>query len=248
MRIIAIASGKGGTGKTFFAINLATALSKLKKSVTLIDANFTTPNTALTIGYITTFNTIHDFLSERIKNISNIIYSTAYGFRLVPGSIDLNSMIDAKIENFAYFLNSLRDEFIILDTAAGIGKEALFSILNSNEVILVVNPEISSLMDAKRVIEVCERIRKKILAVVANRVSRKREINHIQEYLNLDVNLILPEDRRVKESIEKRKPYIILYPSSYISTQIMNFASFLAGELMEFKPNLLERIKYSLYF
>ncbi|MEM0324705.1 MAG: P-loop NTPase [Candidatus Aenigmatarchaeota archaeon] len=247
MRVIAITSGKGGVGKTFFSVNLAVALTKLGKSVTLIDANFTTPNTALISGYLTFFNTIHDYLSERINDISKVIYKTSYGFKIVPGSIDLNSMIDARIERFNLFLEKIKDEFIILDTAAGIGREAVSSIMNSKEIIVVVNPDISSIIDAKRVIEVCNRIDKKILALVANRISKKEDVKKIEKYLNLEVNLILPEDKRVKDSIEKRIPFIELYPSSYIASQILNFASYLSGELYEFKPNLFERIKYSFY-
>lgn len=247
MRIIAVTSGKGGTGKTFFSVNLAAALAKLKKDVILIDSNFTTPNSALITGYLTFYNTIHDFLSERINDVSKIIYKTQYGFKIIPGSIDLNSMIDAKLERFDLILENLKNEIIILDSAAGIGREALSSILKSNEVILIVNPEISSIIDAKRVLDVCKRIEKRILAIVANRVNNRNDIKKIEEYLGLEVSFVLPEDKRVKESIEKRIPFIELYPTSYISSQILNFASYLSGELIEFKPSFFERLKYSFY-
>ncbi|MEM5829968.1 MAG: P-loop NTPase [Candidatus Aenigmatarchaeota archaeon] len=244
MRIIAVTSGKGGAGKTFFSVNLAYALAKLNKSVTLIDANFTTPNTALLSGYLTYFNTIHDFLSEKVNDVSKIIFRTAYGFKIVAGSVDLESMINARIENFKIFLEKLKDEFIILDTAAGIGREALTSLMNSNEIILVVNPEISSIIDAKRVLEVCKRIDKRVISVVANRVNNKNDVKKIEEYLNREINLILPEDKRVRISIEKRVPFIELYPNSFISSQILTFASYLSGELIEFKPSIWEMFKF----
>jgi len=244
MRIITVTSGKGGAGKTFFSLNLAYALAKLNKNVTLIDANFTTPNTAILSGYLTFFNTIHDFLSEKINDAFKIIYRTPYGFKIVPGSIDLDSMINARIENFRNFLEKLNDEFIIIDSAAGIGREAMASILNSNEIILIVNPEISSIIDAKRVLDVCNRINKKVLAIVANKVSNKNEVKRIESYLGKEVNLVLPEDKRVKISIEKRVPFLELYPNSLISSQIFNFASYLSGELMDFKPSLIERIRF----
>ena len=244
MRVITVTSGKGGAGKTFFSLNLAYALAKLNRSVTLIDANFTTPNTAVMSGYLTFYNTIHDFLSERIVDANKIVYRTPYGFKIVPGSIDLESMINARIENFREFLQKIRDEFIIIDSAAGIGREAMSSILNSNEIILIVNPEITSIIDAKRVLEVCKRINKKILAIVANKVSHKKEVERIQEYLKEDVSIILPEDKRVKISIEKRIPFLELYPNSFISAQIFSLASYLSGELMDFKPSLMERIRF----
>lgn len=244
MRVITVTSGKGGAGKTFFSLNLAYALAKLNRSVTLIDANFTTPNTAILSGYLTFYNTIHDFLSERIEDAFKIIYRTPYGFKIVPGSIDLESMINARIENFREFLQKIKDEFIIVDSAAGIGREAMSSILNSNEIILIVNPEITSIIDAKRVLEVCKRIDKKVLAIVANKVSNKKEVEKIQEYLKEEVNLILPEDKRVKISIEKRVPFLELYPNSLISAQIFNLASYLSGELIDFKPSFMERIRF----
>lgn len=244
MRIIAVTSGKGGAGKTFFSVNLAYALAKLNKSVTLIDANFTTPNTALLSGYLTYFNTIHDFLSEKVNDVNKIIFRTPYGFKIVAGSIDLDSMINARIENFKMFLEKIKDEFIILDTAAGIGREALSSLINSNEIIIVVNPEISSIIDAKRVLDVCKRIDKKIVAIVANRVNNKKEVDKIEDYLNREVNVILPEDKRVRISVEKRIPFIELYPNSFISSQILTFASYLSGELIEFKPSILEMFRF----
>lgn len=244
MRVITVTSGKGGAGKTFFSLNLAYALAKLNRSVTLIDANFTTPNTAILSGYLTFYNTIHDFLSERVEDANKIIYRTPYGFKIVPGSIDLESMINARIENFREFLQKIKDEFIIIDSAAGIGREAMSSILNSNEIILIVNPEITSIIDAKRVLEVCKRIDKKVLAIVANKVSNKKEVEKIQEYLKEEVNLILPEDKRVKISIEKRVPFLELYPNSLISAQIFNLASYLSGELIDFKPSFMERIRF----
>jgi len=244
MRVITITSGKGGAGKTFFSLNLAYALAKLNRNVTLIDANFTTPNTAILSGYLTFYNTIHDFLSERIEDANKIIYRTPYGFKIVPGSIDLESMINAKIENFREFLQKIKDEFIIIDSAAGIGREAMSSILNSNEIILIVNPEITSIIDAKRVLEVCKRIDKKVLAIVANKISHKKEIEKIREYLKEDVSIILPEDKRVKISIERRIPFLELYPNSLISAQIFNLASYLSGELIDFKPSFIERIRF----
>ncbi|MEM5831797.1 MAG: P-loop NTPase [Candidatus Aenigmatarchaeota archaeon] len=247
MRIIAITSGKGGVGKTFFSVNLATALAKIGKSVTLIDSNFTTPNTALVIGYLTRFNTIHDFLSENVKDVTSVIHKTRYGFKIVPGSIDLDSMVNSNIEMFRLFLEKIRDDFIILDTAAGIGREALYSILNSNEIIIIVNPEISSIIDAKRILDICNRVNKKILAIVANMVNSKRSVKKIEEYMGKSVNLALPEDKRVRNSIEKRIPYIEMYPNSYISSQILNFASYLSGELYTFKPSFFERLRFSFY-
>jgi septum site-determining protein MinD len=241
MRIIAITSGKGGAGKTFISVNLAAALAYLGNDVTLIDANFTTPNAGLICGITNYNNTLHDILCGNF-NI-NPIYKTPYGFKIVPGSLSLYSMINARIENFDEIFKKVNSEYVIIDTAAGIGKECSYALLSSKEVFIVVNPEITSIVDALRVRRVLEEMKKDIKGTIVNKVRNADDIKKVKTYFD-DIVTILPEDNRVRNSIEQKIPFIYLYPSSFISAQLLNLASFLSNKFLEFKPSFFERLKF----
>ena len=241
MRIIAITSGKGGAGKSFVSVNLSAALAYLGNDVTLIDANFTTPNAGLICGIATYSNTIHDILSGNFY--TNPIYKTPYGFKIVPGSLSLYSMINARIENFDEIFKKVDSEYVIIDTAAGLGRECSYVLLSSKEVFIVVNPEITSIVDALRVRRALEEMKKDIKGIIVNRVRSTEDIKKVKMYFD-DIVAILPEDYRVRNSIEQKIPFIYLYPNSIISTQLLNLASNLSNKFVEFKPSFFERLRF----
>ncbi|MEM0480923.1 MAG: P-loop NTPase [Candidatus Aenigmatarchaeota archaeon] len=242
MRIIAITSGKGGAGKTFISVNLAAALAYLGKDVTLIDANFTTPNTGLFLGISTYKNTIHDLLSGNFN--SNFVYSTPFGFNVVPGSLSIYSMVNARIENFDKVFEKINSEFVLLDTAAGIGRECSYVLLSSKEVFIIVNPEITSIIDALRVKKAVELMKKRVIGIIANKVRSSKDLERIKNYFGEEIVAVLPEDKRVLNSLEQKIPFIHLYPKSVISSQIFNLAAKISNSFLEFKPSFLEKMKF----
>jgi septum site-determining protein MinD len=241
MRIIAITSGKGGAGKSFVSLNLAAALAYLGNDVTLIDANFTTPNVGIMCGISPFNNTIHDILSGNFY--SNPIYKTPYGFKIVPGSLSLYSMINARIENFDEIFNKVNSEYVLIDTAAGLGRECSYVLLSSKEVFIVVNPEMTSIVDALRVRKALEEMKKEIKGTIVNKVRSAEDIKKVKMYFD-DIVAILPEDKRVRNSIDQKIPFIYLYPNSVISSQILNLASQLSNKFIEFKPSFFERLRF----
>ena len=87
-RIIVVASGKGGVGKTFTSVNLAAALSVFGKDVTIIDANITTPNVGLNLGINKMPLTLHDVLEGRIP-MSRAIYLHPSGVKIIPAGMSI---------------------------------------------------------------------------------------------------------------------------------------------------------------
>ena len=83
-RVIGIASGKGGVGKTSTSINLAVSLTQRGHKVVLFDADLGLANAQLALGCPTEFNFSHVLAGE--KQLQDIIVTTRQGVRLVPGA------------------------------------------------------------------------------------------------------------------------------------------------------------------
>lgn len=244
MRIISVISGKGGVGKTTIAANLSVALSKLGFNVTAVDLNITTPNLGFQFGYYLPEIGLHDIL-KNTEILKKGIYIHSSGVRVLVGNLNVESLSGVDLSNLDKVIYSLNSDFVILDSAAGLGREALASLNSGSEVLVVTNPEITALTDALRLIKVAENLKKNIIGVVLNRVGRSRnEIkkNEVERFLGYEVLVEIPEDKWVLRSIEERVPLVYLNPNCRASIEIMNLAYAILGTSYRIKPSILSRI------
>ncbi|MBU5574882.1 MAG: cell division ATPase MinD [Candidatus Aenigmarchaeota archaeon] len=248
-RIISIISGKGGVGKTTTAVSLTAALAELEKDVILLDGNVTTPNINLHLGMPFYPLTLNDFLKKKAK-ISDVIYKHPDGFRVIPASLSVHELKNLNLEKLnSAMLNLLgKAEIIIVDGAAGLGREARTAIEIADEIIVVVNPELTSITDALRAIKIAEAYGKKILGVVVNRKRGKHyEIKdeEIEEILELPIISIIPEDDAIPESIYMKKSIISHRPKSKAAKEFKRLAkSIITGEFSKpaYEKGFLERL------
>ncbi|MBU1974172.1 MAG: AAA family ATPase [Nanoarchaeota archaeon] len=84
-KFVALVSGKGGVGKTTSTINLGYALTSLGKKTILLDANLTTPNLALHLGFIDPEKTLNEFLRKE-SSLQEITYQHDSGINFIPAS------------------------------------------------------------------------------------------------------------------------------------------------------------------
>ncbi|MHA2065763.1 MAG: AAA family ATPase, partial [Candidatus Thorarchaeota archaeon] len=87
-RIICVASGKGGVGKTTVVANLAAGLAEFSKSVLVVDANTTTPNLGMHLGLSFYPGSLQDVLNRSIR-AKDAMYFHESGFRVIPSDISL---------------------------------------------------------------------------------------------------------------------------------------------------------------
>jgi len=232
-RIIAVAGGKGGVGKTTMSANLGAALAALDRDTIIIDANLTTPNLGLHLGIPLYPVTLHDVLKGK-NNIKDAIYEHESGAKIIPAGIslrDLRGTDSRDLPNAMLDLLGVND-IVILDAAAGLGKEALAAMESADEVLIVTTPELPAVTDALKAIKLGEQLGAKISGVVVNKVSGKKHemrIHEVEEMLGKDVIAVIPEDRKVHESIARRTPIVMYAPNSKASKAINRLAADLVG-------------------
>jgi septum site-determining protein MinD len=154
---------------------------------------------------------------------------------VIPGSLKVNSL---KPDDMAALpevtMNLLgRADFILVDCAAGLGREALVAIKAGDEIVVVTNPDLPSVTNALKTVKVAKKLGKRIIGVVVNRVNgSKHELGReqIEEMLRVPVLGEIPEDRNVPKSIDEKKPLVIRNPDSPAAKEITRIARILTGK------------------
>ena len=233
-RIISVLSGKGGVGKTTLVSNLGAALVKRGKNVIILDGNVTTPNLSLHLGIPFYPVTLHDVLKSKIP-IESAIYHHESGLKIIPASLSYEAVKDVDMERFQAVILKLlgKADIVIVDSAAGLGKEALSAINVADDLIVVTNPDLPSVTDALRTIKIAEERGTKVTGVVVNRIKGLRHempLNEIKSMLEVPIIAAIPEDLAVPRSIAKRIPVVYHKPNSRASLEFHRLAAKIAGE------------------
>lgn len=237
-KAICISGSKGGIGKTTTAINLALSLNNKGKSVILIDANFTSPNIGIYLGHPVTPKSIHEVLGNKIR-IEEAMYIHRSGLKLIPGNISLSSLSNVNPDKLKNKISPLKKDydFVIIDSAAGLGKESLSALESCDEALIILNPELPSVTDALKSIRVAQELGKEIAGVVVNRKRDKycMTIPEIESMLEFPVIGIIPEDEFIKKAQSERDLVTNLYPKSEAAKGYEKLSSYLLGEIYQGK-------------
>lgn len=233
-RVLVCCSGKGGVGKTTLTSNLATALTELGEDVIVVDGNLTTPHLGIHLGMHLVPKTLHDVLGGRTR-LRDVIYPHPLGFKVIPGSMSVKDLRLVKDPALPEVIMNLlgRADFVILDCAAGLGKEALSGINAAEEIMLITNPDLPSVTDALKTIKVAERYNNTVVGVIVNRVNGEgNELgkDEIENMLEVPVLGEIPEDKNVIKAIAKKRPVVDYKPNSPASVEIKKIACKLCGK------------------
>ena len=226
-RFISVASGKGGVGKTTTALNLATALSTLGKKTMLVDANVTTPNVSLHLGFHTYSPTLQHVMNGK-STIAQALYVHPSGLQVMPSSLHAATTTNFHDGLHQVFLRLYgKKEFVIVDTAAGLGHEALSAMRACDEVLVVTNPNILALTDAIKTIATAKKIGKNFLGVAVNRYANDPPASAIKKIVNKPIISFIPEDKNIQKSLLLRHPVVHTHPSSKSSKEFFTLAQLL---------------------
>jgi len=233
MVVITITSGKGGVGKTTTTINLGAALNSFNKDVIVVDANLTTPNVGLHLGAPIVPINLNHVMNGKAK-VGDAIYEHESGTKVIPSSLsvkELRRLDHNKLKDVARKLRNMAD-FIIFDSAAGLGDEAISSIEAADELIIVTNPEITAVTDALKTLKLAEELGKKVRGVIVTRVSgnqHEMSISNIKEMLDLPILGVVPEDKKILASLRHKDAVVHMYPYTKSALAYKRIAAKIAG-------------------
>ena len=244
VRVLAVSSGKGGVGKSNITLGLALALAELGRKVLIWDADLGLANTDVLLGLRTQY-TIHNWLKGE-KTLREIIVKGPKGVSILPaasGILELNVIGESQkarlIAEFEQWQEDL--DFLLIDTAAGIGPNVIFFNLVAQEHLVVLNNEPTSLTDAYALIKsLCVQHKQLGFYLLPNMVEGPKEARAVFQLMSevagkfldqvsLDLIGYIPYDESVQVSVRRQSPFYILYPDSPASLAILELAKRLAG-------------------
>ncbi|WP_267641062.1 cell division ATPase MinD [Haloarchaeobius amylolyticus] len=231
--VYAIASGKGGVGKTTTTVNLGTALAGAGNRVAIVDVDLGMSNLAGFVSLSPDSVTLHQVLAGE-ADVMDATYQLADGIWAVPGGNELDSYAAVKTENLRDVVDTLREEFdfVLLDVGAGVSHETVLPLGLADQVVIVSTPEPASVQDAKKTCELADRAGGSIAGLVLTRTRPGSDIDHEEIAAGLDLPLLatVPEDDAVRTSVFAGTPLVVHAPKTAASRAYRYLAARLVGE------------------
>lgn len=217
-KIIVITSGKGGVGKTTTAINLAAAINYFGRDVLVIDGNLSTPNIGIHLNSPEVPINLNHVLNGK-ADVFEAVYEHDSGIKIIPSSLSIKELKKTKPEKLKTFKKDFKkiSDWIIVDSAAGLGNEASSAIALADELIVVTNPEMPALTDALKAVKLAEELSKPVKGIIVTRVRRDKielEPEVVKEMLESDILGMIPEDLSVKKAVREKNTVVHSFPSS----------------------------------
>ena len=152
MQLIAVASGKGGVGKSLISANLAIALAQAGKDVVLADLDLGGSNLHLILGQLAVAAGIGSYLQNSKLTLEEIIYPTSFdNLRFIPGESELPGVANIRSgekNRLIRNLSKLECDFLILDLGAGTSFNTMDFYLLASCGIVVTTPTLTSTLNA----------------------------------------------------------------------------------------------------
>lgn len=231
-KFIALVSGKGGVGKTTTAVNLGRALADQGREVVMVDANLATPNLGIHLGIVNPENTLNQFLQKK-RSIQEVIQNHEDGFSFIPASPSYTEFQKTNplklVEVFEHLDNSA--EIVLLDGPSGLGVEVEHLLKHSDEALIVVNPTLSSVMDALKTIALAKEKETIIAGILLNMAHRKGlKPEEVSAILGQPILGTISIDHKIRKAMVKGKPVRSVYRWSKIGREMKKVASYLCHE------------------
>ncbi len=242
-RVVAVTSGKGGVGKTNFAVNLALGLIQRGRDVLLLDADLGLANVDVVLGTNPTYHLGHVVRSE--KRLQDVVYRGPLGLKLIAGGSGLNELLDVGDMELKRFIGGLevlasQSDYVLLDTGAGLSRQVMSFVLAADEILVVTNAEPTAMTDAYATIKVISRQNPAAnIRLVMNAVEDDQEaelaINRLTmaalRFLGVNVESLgsVPYDGSVTRAVKKQQPFLLAYPGTPAARAVKELAANLDG-------------------
>jgi len=227
-RVLAVTSGKGGVGKTNVVAGLAMSLARVGQRVLVLDADFGLANLDILLGLTPTHTLEHVLRGEKL--LEEIILDGPLGIKVIPASSGiqeltrLDTMAELRLVQGLQRVSETQD-WLLIDTAAGIHDSVIKLLMAAQEVLLVTTPEPTSLVDAYAMVKVIHlRDPKKPIWVLVNNAQMPSEAEETLEqlqaatlrFLGRELNILgmIPSDPHILQAVRQQRGVVELYPRS----------------------------------
>jgi len=240
---IVITSGKGGVGKTTTTANIGTALASLGKKVVVVDGDTGLRNLDVLMGLENRIVfTLLDVIEERCRVKQALIKDKRFPNLCLLPTAQTRDKDEVSPEQMLNLVNELKEEFdyILIDCPAGIEQGFENAIIGADRALIVVNPEVTSVRDADRVIGKLDARGLDNHQLIINRLNQdmvKRgdmlDINDILDSLAVKLIGIVPADEEITVATNKGEP-VVLNNKAISGQAFNNIAKRILGEEVPF--------------
>jgi len=243
VRVIAVASGKGGVGKTNVSVNLGISLSKLGNRVLLMDADMGLANVDIMLGLQTDYNLSH--VLDGQKTLQEVIVEGPGGLKIIPAASGVSRMAQLSAMENAGIINAFSElngelDILIVDTAAGIADSVVSFCRAAQEVVVVVTDEPASITDAYALIKVLSRdyqlSKFRLLANMSRSAAHGRQLYEklakvCEQFLDVSIDYLgtVPFDHDLREAVQKQSPVTVYKPNSEAAKSFRGMAQQIQG-------------------
>lgn len=238
-RFIAITSGKGGVGKSMVTANLAVALTRLKKKVIVVDADFGTANQHILFDTYGRYNLSH-VLEDKV-GIEECCVHDGSGVTIISGGSGISKLADLSAKQRNLLIEEFKKlefmaDYILFDTGAGISKNVANVAMAADEVVVVTTPEPTAITDAYAMVKTISAADSTAkVKLVMNMAVSKAEADRIsskiaavsRQFLNMYIERVgvVVKDDTVSKSIREKRLLMRAYPNCKAALGIQQLAA-----------------------
>lgn len=249
--VIVITSGKGGVGKTTITANIGTAIAAMGKRVVLIDGDTGLRNLDVLMGLENriVFNLV-DVFEGKCKLRQALIKDKRYEKLFLLPTAQTKNKDDIKPEQMIGLISELKTlfDYILIDCPAGIEQGFENAVIGADKAIVVVNPEVTSIRDADRVIgKLNERgfnNNKLIINKIDYQMIKNGDMLEIEDIVNsLEIELIglVASDKTITISTNKGEP-VVLNEKAKVGKSFKEIAMRILGKEIPFESHIEDDI------
>ncbi|NYB27945.1 MAG: P-loop NTPase [Methanobacteriaceae archaeon] len=252
-RFIAIASGKGGVGRTSLTFNLGVAMSLFGEKIVMLDLDLVMANLDVITGLLNPDVTLHDVL-VRDQSIEDCVYEIENDIRVIPTGIHFETLKHIN-PNYISWNKIIQEgseygDVFLMDIPAGINANIFDGLPEGTEVLLLTNSTMPSVADALKIKILFSELDIDVLGFVLNMWYDDKFLlspNEIEAILEVPLMSTIPYDRELERALAMGRSVVEVNQSSPTSNAIMQLAADLLGKNYEpiepDKQSILNRLK-----
>jgi ATP-binding protein involved in chromosome partitioning len=236
--VIAVASGKGGVGKSTVAVNLALALKQLGAKVGLMDADIYGPNIPIMLGISPDKRPEGNAQEKMVPLEAHGVKAISIGFFANPEQpvIWRGPLLHKTMEQFLHRVDWGELDYLVVDLPPGTGdiQISLSQWVSLSGAVVVTTPQEVALTDVRKAVNMFRQLEVRILGVVENMTGAifgKGGGEKMAEVFQIPFLGDIPLEAQVRECGDSGLPVVIAYPKSPMSERFVKIAEAVAKAL-----------------